>query len=91
MHNIDYFENAKPTFLTKLSLLKWEAAQWVQYVGFYIDEYDNLFLQFKSSTYGISFEVKQKAFSSIYGEPYIEFSDAYQYFKKVKYGEYIKN
>jgi hypothetical protein len=89
---MDYLEHAKPTFLNRLNLIRWEAAQWIQYVGFEYDKkHDRVFLEFKSSNYGIGFKVEVRTFSIDDEEPYIEYDEAYQFFRNIKYTEYCKD
>jgi len=80
------------TFLSKLNLIKWEAAQWMQYRGCYYDEaYSHMVFKFKSSTYGIGFEVSVRIFPEIKGGvPEFLFHEVYDHFKKIKYEEYGK-
>jgi hypothetical protein len=88
MKHLDIFEQTKPMFLRKLNLIRWEAAQWMQYSGYDYDEkHDTLTLHFKTSSYGIMFDVETKAFSSLYGEPFIPFNEAYEFFRSTKYNE----
>ena len=85
MEDLEYF---RPQFIRKMALIKWEAGQWIQYIGFKFDEKnDTIILTFKSSTYGITFEIEKKAFSSLYGEPHIPYTETYQFFRGVKYSQ----
>ena len=91
MNKANYLEMAGPMFLHRMRLIKWEAAQWMQYVGFEWDKKtDNIVLKFKSSSYGIMFHVEISAFSPLYGDPYIEFNEAYQFFKDLKLNKAVK-
>ena len=51
------------------------------------EESDYVTLRFKTSSYGIGFEITMKAFTVIYGEPYFPYEETYEYFKQVKYNE----
>lgn len=85
MRILEYFE---ASYIHRMSLIKWEAGQWMQYVGYSYDNiYDIVTLKFKSSTYGIGFSLKDKAFSGLYGEPVINYTEAYNYFKDIKYNK----
>lgn len=78
---------AKSEFIEKLSLINWEkAGQWMQYTDYkYIEEYKTVELYFKSSNGGIDFTIKVRCFPSEGCKPLIEFSEAYNFFKKLKY------
>ena len=82
-------EGAKHEFLLKINFIDWEAAQWLQYSGSSYDEKSDLLtLSFKTSTYAIGFTITMKAFSTIYGKPFIPTDEAYAYFKQIKYNEH---
>lgn len=85
------YKRFRVEYLCKLRYIDWEAAQWMQYVGYDWDHEgnnDDLVLHFKTSSYGIGFSIRMKAFSSLYGEPRLDFNEVYNYFKDVKYGQY---
>jgi hypothetical protein len=87
----DFFDRVKPTYKHKMAMIKWKASQWMQYIGYeYNREGHSITLRFKSSNYGISFEITERLFTHINEEEmeyHISFSEAYNYFKKVKYEE----
>jgi len=86
MNNI--LEMAGGTFLGKISMISWKAAQWTQYTGYEFNKStDRITLKFRTSSYGISFEITMKAFSSLYGEPIIIYDEAYKFFKSLKYNK----
>jgi hypothetical protein len=83
-------ERAKPIFLQKINLIKYDASRWMQYNSYdYNKELDQVTLFFKTSSYGISFEITIKVFSNIYKPQDLidlyRFNDIYDYFRKLKY------
>lgn len=92
MESKDYLDVFRGGFIQKMSLLTWEAAQWLQYVGYEFNkDKDLLRFKFKTSTYGIQFHLEQKAFSNLYGEPaHIPFNKTYEFFRTLKYAERSK-
>jgi len=86
----DYLDGmAEVNFLHKINLLQWEAAQWIQFVDYDIDENDMLNYNFKSSSYGVKFTISRKVFTGDAID--IKFDDAYQFFKSIKYGKAKRN
>lgn len=82
---LDRFKNE---YMYKMSFIVWEAAQWMQFREYEWDELsDTVTLKFRSSSYGIGFNITMKAFTSMYGEPYFPYEETYDYFKQVKYNE----
>ena len=87
----EYLNMAKGTFLFKLGLINYKAAKWLQYNGFELDEkLDRIKFKFKTSTYGISFEVEVRAYldSTHYDNVYKDLHDfdyVYKYFRDLKY------
>lgn len=92
MHSTQHtLERAKNQFMAKMSLISWKAAQWMQYQSYEFDEKtDMIIIKFKSSSYSIGFEVKEKAFSSLYGKPFLEYGEAYDFFRDIKYDECLR-
>jgi len=83
-------ERFKSEYMSKMNFIVWEAAQWVQFRGYEWDELsDTVTLEFRSSSYGIGFNITSKAFTILYGEPYYPYEETYDYFKQVKYNECI--
>tara|TARA_R110000868_G_scaffold227395_3_gene480389 strand:+ start:1823 stop:2092 length:270 start_codon:yes stop_codon:yes gene_type:complete len=81
-------EMVKPMFIKKMGLLKWEAGQWIQYQGYDFDaDKDMVTFRFKSSSYGISFDLETKAFSSLHGKPDFNYSSTYRFFRNIKHNE----
>ena len=84
-----YLRAVTPAFLAKLDLIKYKAARWLQYRGFeYNKDTDRITFKFKTSSYGISFELETKAFSQ--NEDHVfkslhDFYKVYNYFKELKY------
>ena len=70
-------------------MITWDACQWLQYIGFeWNKSNDTISFKFKTSSYGIGFDVEVKAFSDMYGEPDINYREAYSFFREIKYSEY---
>lgn len=92
-HNF-IIERAKATFLHKLSLLKYDAGKWLQYRSFKYDEKtDYVTLFFKTSSYGISFEIEVKAFTTHKDDlrDLHQFNEVYEYFRTLKYDNLKKD
>jgi len=87
----EYLNMARGMFLLKLGLINYRAARWLQYNGFELDEkLDRIIFKFKTSTYGISFEVEVRAYrdSTHYDNVYKDLHDfdyVYKYFRDLKY------
>ena len=82
---------SEPAFQRMMSFIDWEEAQWMQYVGFEYDEsHDEIRLMFKTSRYGLKFDLTMKAFKTLYfgedGIVHLEFNEDYNFFKTLKYG-----
>ena len=83
--DLDRFKNE---YIYKMNFIVWEASQWMQYTNYTWDEAsDVITLWFKTSSYGIGFNITTKAFSSLYGKPFLKYDDTYEYFKNIKYNE----
>ena len=80
---------AKSGFLNKINLISWEAAQWMQLIDIKSDERDNIIFTFKSSSFGVGFEVYVKQFYDLYGCDWLSFDymETYNFFKRAKYNE----
>jgi hypothetical protein len=84
-----YMNAVTPEFLSKMRLIDWKAGQWMQFTGYDVDNYHHLTFHFKSSTYGIGFDVSIKLFYQDQDEAYlIPFNKVYEYFRDVKYKEF---
>lgn len=94
--NTDYFlDRAKRTFLSRLDLIDPHAAKWLQYREAKIDlEKDTATLYFKTSSYGISFEVDVRLFTATNDggvKALNNFSEVYEYFRSAKYTRLAEN
>ena len=92
MENLQTFlDRATMPFEAKLKLLVPEAGRWLQYVNYeYKEELDVIVLTFKTSSYGISFELSIPVYSALYGVPplFAERQTVYNYFRNLKYAYY---
>lgn len=82
---MNYLLHAETTYLQKMSLISWEAGQWMQYIGCSYDKKFNILtLSFKSSSYGIGFDIGiQTPISDEH--PDVDYIEAYEHFKSLKY------
>jgi hypothetical protein len=92
-----YLRMAESEFLLKMKFINWEAAQWMQYTGYSFvksEDLEYILFHFKTSSYGIGFDVRVSTNSKQDGEPYtyMDYEENYKFFKELKkIAETIKN